>query len=113
MIASSRRRARVQNMFAVIEKYLASDVTQKEFCQQENLSYSTFQFWLHKYRKANNSCKNNESSQAPFVPINFCEPNARSSHQSCTIEFPNGVVVRFSETVDVRYLSQLVHNTVD
>ena len=32
-------------MYAMIEKYLNSGVTQKVFCKAENLAYSTFSYW--------------------------------------------------------------------
>jgi hypothetical protein len=41
---------RAQQMLALIEKYLASGLSPKAFCAQEQLAYATFQCWLRKYR---------------------------------------------------------------
>ena len=55
MPPTTRRRKRAQEQYALIEKYLASGLTQKMFCQQHGLVLSTFHLWLKNYRQANDA----------------------------------------------------------
>jgi len=84
---------------AIVKKYLASDLTQREFCQQEKLAYPTFLAWLRKYRAAESQSPHLSPAAPSFVPLQL-EPSA-CLHQarraaSCTLEFPNGVLVHFT-----------------
>jgi transposase len=65
---------RAKEMFVIIEKYKSSGKTQKEFCKNESISYSTFQWWMNQYRKPNNThptTKNNDKHPHHFLPISF------------------------------------------
>jgi len=95
-------------MFPVIEKYLHSDLPQKAFCQQENLNYKTFHYWLKKYReqqKAHISKK--KTGATPFLPVRITQPPA-PERPSCEILFPSGITIRFNHCIDVRVLRQLI-----
>jgi hypothetical protein len=46
----NRLTPRAQEMFARVEKYLASGLSQKAFCAQKAIAFNTFQNWLKKYR---------------------------------------------------------------
>ena len=98
-------------MFPLIEKYLNSQLSQKAFCQQQNLSFAVFGYWLKKYRKARHSSplvvKN--STQAAFVPIHV-PPPAPAAQSVCELVFPNGVTLRFSQPVEPNLLIQLIRS---
>lgn len=99
---AERRQMRV----ATIEKYLASNLTQKQFCEQEQLTYSTFQLWLKKYRQTNGDSENARCHAGNnFVPLTF-KPLAVPSEY--TIEYPNGVVLRVSSPIDLATLIRLI-----
>ncbi len=106
---SARRRAR----FAAIEKYLASDQPQKQFCLQEDISYSTFQYWLKKYRQANVEAKCDDPSPADFVPIRFGAPQQPVQEQHYTIEYRNGVVLHINRPIKPDLLVQLIRAQVN
>jgi len=92
--------------FATIEKYLASGLKQKQFCLQEQLTYSTFQLWLKKYRQANaDSTHERSQSGNNFVPITF---QPRAAKADYVIEYPNGVVLRVSREIEPQTLIQLI-----
>lgn len=99
---------RAQEMFAVIEKYLGSDLKRKEFCDQENLTYSTFHWWYHQYRKRHFAAK--KSSPKDFIQIHRPKTSDSLTEQSpiLSIEYPNGVVLRFSNEPDIRVITELV-----
>ena len=97
---------RRQQRFATIEKYLASKLTQKKFCEQEKLTYSTFQLWLKKYRQANaDSTYEHGQPGSNFVPLTFQVPAAKTDY---VIEYPNGVVLRVGRAVEPQTLIQLI-----
>lgn len=43
MLNPNRLTPRAQEMFAPVEKYLTSGLSQKAFCAQETIAFSTFQ----------------------------------------------------------------------
>jgi len=98
---------RRQLRFATIEKYLASGLTQKQFCQQEQLTYSTFQLWLKKYRQANADFAHEQRDQpgTSFVPLTFTPPTTKADY---IIEYPNGVVLHISGATEPQTLVQLI-----
>lgn len=113
-----REYARAQAMFAVIEQYLASTLSQTIFCKQEGLAYSKFNYWLKQYRLREALAAKTATPEikdaldhppADFIPLRItpAEPVALSS--ACVIEFPSGVVVRFQGAVDASVLAQLIH----
>jgi len=95
---------------AFIKKYLASGLTQKEFCQQEKLAYPTFLAWLRKHRAVLSQAPDSNPTAAGFVPLQLepstCLHRSRGRQArcaaSCTLEFPNGVLVHFSGDIDAR-----------
>ena len=99
---------RAQEMFAVIEKYLDSGLKRKEFCAQENLTYSTFHWWFHQYHKRH--CTAKKSSPKDFIQIHRPKTSHSLTEQSPTfsIEYPNGVILRFSIEPDICVISELV-----
>ena len=102
---------RRQLRFATIEKYLASGLTQKQYCQQEQLTYSTFQLWLKKYRQANADATHERSQSGNnFVPITFQPRVAKGDY---IIEYPNGVVLRVSSSIEPQTLIQLIQSVGD
>ncbi len=45
-----REYTHAQEIFEKVERFLASALSQAEFCRQEGLAYWTFRYWLRKYR---------------------------------------------------------------
>jgi hypothetical protein len=102
---SSERR---QLRFATIEKYLTSGLTQKQFCQQERLAYATFQLWLKKYRQANTDAPQERKPGNNFVPLTFTPLKPKPDFSHYIIEYPNGVVLRVSRSIEPQTLIQLI-----
>jgi len=49
MGARHQQSSHAQEMFEQVERFLASELSQTEFCQQHGLAYWTFRYWLKKY----------------------------------------------------------------
>jgi hypothetical protein len=80
---------RSRQMFGLIEKYQNSSVSQKAFCQQEDLPLSTFTYWLKKYRE--------HQQTADFIPMKINERSPQKQSNWCEIEFPGGIVIRIGD----------------
>lgn len=97
-------------MLPLIEKYLASNMTQKQFYHSENLTLARFKYWLKKYRQTHQAPAASAEPPAPtpFVAIHAKPPTTPNS--ACEIAYPNGVVLRLSQPTDARLLIQLIHS---
>lgn len=87
-------------MYALIEKSNQSNVSKKQFCQQEGIPLSVFYYWQKKYKQA---------SQAPdkgFLPVEISsKPQAQGSIE---ITFPNGVILRLEGGSDLEMIRSLI-----
>jgi hypothetical protein len=116
-------------MYPLIERYLSLNgkITQKAFSQQEGIPLSTFQWWLKQYREslmtpppavslAAGPDQGNLSPQ-PFIPLP-CPTEGRrgvgggdkraESPTRYVIEYPNGVIIRISGSLEVEFLCRLI-----
>jgi len=69
-------------MYPVVEFYLSGELSQKEFCQQNDLTLSVFNYWLKRYRK--DKINNSENTFAS-IEIDHC------SSSVIELTLPNGV----------------------
>ena len=101
--------ARAQAMYELVEKFYVSGVSRKTFCERENITYSTFQWWLGKYRQhQSGNDKQTTKHMDDVIPIHVTVPESSDLRPTaCHIEYPNGVVVRLGH-VDVQLIRQLV-----
>ncbi len=84
---------RSRQMYALIEKSQNSPLSQKAFCQQEDLALSTFTYWLKKYR----GFKQSPSVPEDFIPVKINERSPQKQSNWCEIEFPGGIVIRIGD----------------
>ena len=96
---------RRQSRIATVVKYLDSGLTQRQFCQQENVAYSTLQFWLRRYRESNPGVQ--ESNRDNFVALQVRTP-LQTDPPHYTIQYPNGVVVHVNGTISPEFLHVLI-----
>ena len=82
--------ARSQQMYALIEKYQNSPLSQKTFCQQEDLPLSTFTYWLKKYR----GFQQTTGALEDFIPVKINERSPEKQSTWCEIDFPGGIMIR-------------------
>lgn len=111
MSPTNRRRKSITEKQAIIEKYFTSGLTQRVFCQQEGLTYSTFQLWLKKHRQTNVAVEpTTVQSSECFIPLVFDSPQADEITPHVVIEYPNGVVVRICQTLLPQVLPHLIQS---
>ena len=85
-----------EQMYPVVEAYLASDRTQEAFSNEEGISVAMLNYWLKKYR--------NEHGEAPasFIEI---KPTAEGCLE---IVYPNGIRLCFDRLVPAAYLHEIL-----
>jgi len=91
-----------EQMFPIIEEYLSETKTQKQICQDHNLSLSKFFYWLRKYRRSNHISTDGSSA---FIPI-----TVKDRPTDCLIEFPNGVRVHLSSASNPAFIIRLIQS---
>ncbi len=74
--------------------------SQKEYCRENNLSYHTFIYWIHKFRR------NHIPVDQAFIAVQPDQPGT-SLPQELEIAYPNGVRLRLPST-DIQLIGQLL-----
>jgi hypothetical protein len=89
-----QRIKRQEEMFSLIEQWQESGKTQQLFCQEQELTYSTFYYWLKRYRQG--------LDESNFLPVEI------SSGSHIEIRYPDGVVLQLPAEVRLSTLKQLL-----
>jgi transposase-like protein len=86
-------------MYEKIQDYLSREITQREYCEQENLSSNAFLYWLRKYRKEHGLSSEKTAIPSGFISLKLdSESEVSETAMNCEIKFPNGVLIRCHTT---------------
>lgn len=87
-------------MFPVVEAYLASESTQKDFSAEHGMSVAVLNYWLAKYRRK-------AVETGAFLEIH---PGATSAAERPLLEvcYPHGVKLRIFTPLKPAYLDHLL-----
>ena len=100
--------ARAREMYSLIEKHFTTNLTQRDFCEQHGIAYSTFHWWLHKYKTDGAASLSNDGERfGDFIPVHVAANTFKVQSPTCHIEYPNGVIVHLMHA-DVRLISELI-----
>ncbi len=99
------KRQTQQAMFSLIEQCEQTGLSKREFCEQNNDAYTTFQYWFTKYNKA--KIVPVENKPPGFIPLNFSTSNT-STGAAIEMIFPNGTRIVFHQGVQVDFLRGLM-----
>ena len=91
-----------QLMFSLIEVWKKSGKTQREFCQEKDIAYSKFQYWMKKY-----SDHSTLEGRRAFVPVVVADQPTTGA-AAMELVFPDGRRLIFHKAVDVTYLQSLL-----
>lgn len=86
---------RQEEMLTLIESWQESGKTQQAFCQEHDLTFTTFYYWLKRYR-----CGLDESS---FLPVEI------SSGSHIEIRYPDGIILQLPAAIKLTALKQLLN----
>ncbi|TPE44600.1 IS66 family insertion sequence element accessory protein TnpB [Maribrevibacterium harenarium] len=84
-----------------IEKWRASGVSIKAFCEQEGLVYHQFSYWRQKFSPAADS-----TTASKLVPVALATSSPHTS--DLEILLPNGVIIRGIDVTNVSLVPLLV-----
>ena len=89
-----------EQMFANIASWQSSDLSQKEWCRQRDITYHVFHYWYRKYREQ----LSESTDTGSFVRLTVKPVD----NASCEITFVDGTKIVFREPVPVHYLKSLL-----
>jgi hypothetical protein len=99
-----------EEMFGHIEAWKSSSQSQKDYCNQAGLAYTTFQYWAKKYREE--SSETEIMDMPGFIPVEV-RPDSGQDPTGFTNQlhflFPNGIQVKCSERVHPEVLRTLLN----
>lgn len=93
-------------MFPVVEDWLQSGLTQKEYSQRHRLALHILPYWAGRYRKekADPLAASPQPSSGHFIPVS----TDKELSSGMEIVLPTGVVIRFADKLPVSYLQQVL-----
>jgi transposase-like protein len=89
------RITRQTDMFSLIEQWQESGKTQQAFCQEHDITFSTFYYWLKRYRRG--------IEESNFLPVEI------SSGSNIEIRYPDGIILQLPAAVKLSTLKQLLN----
>lgn len=98
-------------MFAHIDSWRNSGKSQKVYCEQADLAYTTFQYWAKKFRRET------VQDKAPAIAPGFIPVKVKSDPEMVREQvpnqlhflFPNGIQVKCPESVHHEVLKTLLN----
>lgn len=102
-----------EEMYLAIEMWKESGLSQKQYCKQENLAHSTFQYWHEKYKGNNpNKRRSKLSASNSFIPVQVTKHDdiitTPVMEENITITYPNGVQISCPITIPEYKLKSLI-----
>jgi transposase-like protein len=89
------RITRQTEMLSLIEQWQESGKTQQSFCQEHDITFSTFYYWLKRYRRG--------IEESSFLPVEI------SSGNNIEIRYPDGIILQLPAAVKLSTLKQLLN----
>jgi len=86
---------RQEEMLSLIELWQESGKSQQLFCQEHDLTFTTFYYWLRRYRR--------QMDESSFLPVEI------SSESHIEIRYPGGVILQLPATTRLLTLKQLLN----
>ena len=89
-----------EQMFASIASWQKTDLSQKEWCRQQEIAYHVFHYWYRIYR---------EDHREPISDNSFVRLTVKPQvDAACEVVFTDGTKIVFREPVSVQYLKGLL-----
>jgi len=85
---------RQEEMLTLIEKWQESGKAQQLFCKENHLTYTTFYYWLKRYRR--------EQDESSFLPVEI------SSGSHIEICYRDGVILQIPAATKLSIVKQLL-----
>jgi len=104
-----RKRRSKEEMYQLIESYLASGLSQRMYRIQAHLTKSTFEHWLKKYCQEKGIIKSLKITKS-FVPVKLTDNSSQANNerQQIQINYPNGVQLQCSLGIGISQIKELI-----
>jgi hypothetical protein len=93
-----------KEMFPLVEDWLKSGITQKEFSQKHGLALHLMPYWVARYHKAHPPAESTPATATGFIRVS----TPQASITNMEVALPSGAVIRFSSLIPVTYLQELL-----
>lgn len=91
-----------QLMFSLIAVWRESGKTQRDFCQEKDIAYSKFQYWLRRYKQHDPS-----TTRPGFVPVKVDDQGVERTG-GLELVYPDGRRLIFHQEVEASFLRMLL-----
>jgi hypothetical protein len=92
-----------QQMFSVISLWQQSGLSQKAWCQQNNMAYATFHYWYKRFR--DQPTATGETGSGAFVHLTV---DGTPTAGWCELVLADGKKLVFHQPVSAPFLSNLI-----
>jgi hypothetical protein len=93
-----------QQMFATIQSWQQSGLTQKVYCEQHSIRYHIFHYWYKRFRASQSTPK-----EFGFIPLQTApSPSLITAPAHTELLLPDGRRLVFHQPVSSDYLKQLI-----
>jgi hypothetical protein len=92
-----------EDMLRMIGSWKASGLSQKAYCEQNNIRYYVFHYWYKRFRDQQDAVEN-----PTFVPLNVKPSTFPISNSAIEILLPDGKRILFHQPVGPDYLKVLI-----
>jgi hypothetical protein len=94
-----------QRMFKAIRRWQRSGLTQKDWCENNDIAYRRFHYWYRRYRIGEQGYARDQENDR-FVPL-VVGPSAAAGSW-CELSFPEGKRLAFHQPVSAEFLRSLI-----
>jgi hypothetical protein len=92
-----------EDMLRMIGSWKQSGLSQKAYCEQNNIRYYVFHYWYKRFRDQQDAVEH-----ATFVPLNVKPSTFPVSNSAIEILLPDGKRILFHQAVGPDYLKAFI-----
>src|SRR3954469_4827601 len=92
-----------EDMLRIIGSWKQSGLSQKAYCEQNNIRYYVFHYWYKRFRDQHETVE-----ERTFVPLNVQPPTIPVSDSAIEILLPDGKRILFHQPIGPDYLKALI-----
>ncbi|MCA9413976.1 MAG: hypothetical protein KC944_22370 [Candidatus Omnitrophica bacterium] len=100
---ANRKKSGRDHWRGVFEEWSASGLSQRGFCEERGISFSTFCYWRRRLRG-----ESEVESQSPFIPVEIKDPLQPRHPSQYEVYLEGGIRIRVPSDFESESLSRLV-----
>ena len=92
-----------EQMFAIISSWKQSNLSQKAYCEQNQLRYHVFHYWYKRYRN-----QKSRSTEPAFIPLNVKPSFSDTTCVNIEVVLADGKRILFHQPVSSDFLKAVI-----